>query len=623
VTLPHGGAQTFVIAPSAGYRVSDVLVDGASVGPVTTYTFSAVTANHAIGATFAVDTRTIAASAGPNGDISPSGAVAVPYGGSQTFAITPAAGHHVADVVIDGASVGPVTTYTFSAVTANHAIGATFAVDTRTITASAGSNGGISPSGAVTVLYGSSQTFAITPAAHYHVGDVLVDGASVGAVMTYTFRAVTANHAIRATFAVDTRTITASAGSNGGISPSGAVMVPYGGSQTFTITPAPSYHIEDLIVDGASVGAVTTYTFDDVVANHAIRASFSNEWAITANAEENGSITPSGTIIVGNGRSQTFTIAPAEHHHVADVVVDGASVGPVTTYTFDEVTRSHTIGATFAVDTRIVTANAGAHGNISPSGAVVVPYGGSQAFAMEPASGYHVADVRVDGASVGAPTRYLFSDITASHTIAATFAIGDAPRAVFFGSSTTEGTGASDTAHRWTSLVAACFGWTEVNQGRGGSTMTMLDASGTSAEARWSNDVVARQPDIVVIQYGANDVTELVPLGAPDQPQTFRHATHVVLGGIAGALPSAPVYVVEPQPAIALGAHREPYDAALAEGATAFGLPIVHAGEAFPAGGQYASDQIHLSDAGHSALARYVANRIAEIEGWTMPACTF
>ena len=219
-------------------------------------------------------------------------------------------------------------------------------------------------------------------------------------------------------------------------------------------------------------------------------------------------------------------------------------------------------------------------------------------------------------------TRYTFSDVTASHTIEATFAAGVAPRAVFFGSSTTEGAGASDTAHRWTSLLAACFGWTEVNQGEGGSTMTMIDTSGTSAEARWPDAVVAQNPDIVVVQYGANDVMLGVPIGEPDQPQTFRNATHVVLGGIAAALPSVPIYAIEPQPADSLSANREPYDAALAEGAAAFDLPIVHAGQAFPSG-QYAADVTHLNDAGHSALAEYVAASIAASESWTMPACTF
>ncbi|MFN8586380.1 MAG: hypothetical protein U0704_01160 [Candidatus Eisenbacteria bacterium] len=51
---------------------------------------------------------------------------------------------------------------------------------THTITASAGANGSITPSGAVGVDNGGSQSFTITPAAHYHIADVLVDGVSVG-----------------------------------------------------------------------------------------------------------------------------------------------------------------------------------------------------------------------------------------------------------------------------------------------------------------------------------------------------------------------------------------------------------------------------------------------------------
>ncbi|GAH77647.1 unnamed protein product, partial [marine sediment metagenome] len=49
--------------------------------------------------------------------------------------------------------------------------------------------------------------------------------------------------------------ITASAGANGGITPSGSVNVNYGGSQAFTITPDTGYHIADVLVDGSSVGA--------------------------------------------------------------------------------------------------------------------------------------------------------------------------------------------------------------------------------------------------------------------------------------------------------------------------------------------------------------------------------
>src|SRR5439155_868507 len=217
-----------------------------------------------IAASFAIDTRTITASAGTNGAISPSGAVTVNYGSDQTFTITPDAHYHVADVLVDGESVGAVTTYTFTNVTANHTIAATFAITTHTITASAGGNGSISPSGTVVGNDGANQSFTITPNANYHVADVLVDGVSAGAVTSYTFTSVTANHTIAASFAIDTRTITASAGGNGAISPSGAVTVNYGSDQTFTITPDAHYHVADVLVDGVSVGAVTTYTFTNV-----------------------------------------------------------------------------------------------------------------------------------------------------------------------------------------------------------------------------------------------------------------------------------------------------------------------------------------------------------------------
>ena len=71
-----------------------------------------------------------------------------------------------------------------------------------------------------------------------------------------------------------TNTITATAGPNGSISPSGTVSVQTGGSHTFAITAAGGYNIQDVRVDGTSVGAVSSYTFDNVFANHTITASF-------------------------------------------------------------------------------------------------------------------------------------------------------------------------------------------------------------------------------------------------------------------------------------------------------------------------------------------------------------
>jgi hypothetical protein len=127
---------------------------------------------------------------------------------AKLAAITPAADYHVADVLVDGVSVGAVTSYNFTNVTANHTIAASFAITTFTINASAGANGSITPSGAVVVNSGADQAFTITPAAHAHVADVLVDGVSVGAVTSYNFTSVTANHTIAASFALDSFTLT-------------------------------------------------------------------------------------------------------------------------------------------------------------------------------------------------------------------------------------------------------------------------------------------------------------------------------------------------------------------------------------------------------------------------------
>src|SRR5437899_3108174 len=67
----------------AHYNVADVLVDGVSVGAVTSYTFNSVAANQTIDASFTIDTYTITASAGANGAIAPPGVTTINYGGSQ------------------------------------------------------------------------------------------------------------------------------------------------------------------------------------------------------------------------------------------------------------------------------------------------------------------------------------------------------------------------------------------------------------------------------------------------------------------------------------------------------------------------------------------------------------
>lgn len=70
----------------------------------------------------------------------------------------------------------------------------------HTIKASSDSNGSISPSERVSVRHGRDQSFTITPNKGYEIAKVLIDGKSVGAVESYTFKSVTKNHTIEAIF---------------------------------------------------------------------------------------------------------------------------------------------------------------------------------------------------------------------------------------------------------------------------------------------------------------------------------------------------------------------------------------------------------------------------------------
>lgn len=69
-------------------------------------------------------------------------------------------------------------------------------------------------------------------------------------------------------------TIKATAGAGGSISPSGNVSVREGGDQTFTITPDKGYAVANVKIDGKSIGAVKSYTFENVSSPHTIEAIF-------------------------------------------------------------------------------------------------------------------------------------------------------------------------------------------------------------------------------------------------------------------------------------------------------------------------------------------------------------
>ncbi|TMQ71024.1 MAG: VCBS repeat-containing protein, partial [Candidatus Eisenbacteria bacterium] len=246
-------------------------------------------ADRVIGATFTAVVWTITASAGSGGRISPGGLVPVSYGADQTFTITPLSGYHVVAVRVDGIAVGPVTSYTFLHVTADHTITAGFAVTTHTMTVKVVGVGSVTRSpNLAAYAEGSIVSLKATPGVGWLFDRWSGDTSGTANPVAVT---MSVDRTVTASFRTDW-TITASAGSGGTISPNGPVVVAPGGTQAFVITPDPGYQVADVEVDGASAGAVTGYTFTGVSTDHTIAARFSGtDYALTVGVVGHGRVT--------------------------------------------------------------------------------------------------------------------------------------------------------------------------------------------------------------------------------------------------------------------------------------------------------------------------------------------
>ena len=133
----------------------------------------------------------------------------------------------------------------------------------------------------------------------------------------------------------------------GDVSPEGLCFIP--ASQSVTGS--------DLLLSANEVsGTVAAYKLTaKSTTTHNSSQSTTKSYAITAVAGANGSISPNGSFIVTEGSSKVFTILPNSGYEVADVLVNGKSVGAVASYTFGNVTQAQTISVAFKEKTVEVT----------------------------------------------------------------------------------------------------------------------------------------------------------------------------------------------------------------------------------------------------------------------------
>jgi hypothetical protein len=163
-----------------------------------------------------------------------------------------------------------------------------------------------------------------------------------------------------------------------------------------------------------------------------------------------------------------------------------------------------------------VTASAGAHGAIAPSGTVRVLPGGSASFTITPDAGYAIAAVVVDGVSRGAVASYAFTNVAADHTIAASFATAGDGKILSFRADLANGTGpyaVPGSGSPWVDLTGAHPG-------------TLFDFAGTPSSG-WKGNGTRLAPYRLEFngEEQAGDTRVTVPAGSIPELQTVGPAS--------------------------------------------------------------------------------------------------
>jgi hypothetical protein len=325
-----------------------------------------------------------------------------------------------------------------------------------TINATAGSGGSISPSGAIQVPQNTSKTFTIAPQSG-HRSQVYVDGVDHGAVYSYTFSNVTANHTISAQF-IQTYSITASAGEGGSISPNGYATADLGSTPSYTITAYDCYQIASITIDGGTPltpgGAQYVYTFDPIQNNHTIAATFSlgspthKPVSVSAAIDNNVTFTIDGNnYSVITGESANLCLSVSDHHifQAPQSVLSLYVQSYIPLYRWNIFSNNQYVGSQYCnpmayapsdqtsiqaeynpsgASTYSLSVSSSAGGTIAPNGTVTVCSGGNATFYIAPESGYHLADLLVNGVSVKSSVsnnQYTLSNVSSNTTVYASF----------------------------------------------------------------------------------------------------------------------------------------------------------------------------------------------------------
>ena len=408
----------------------------------------------------------VTATSGEGGAIDPAGTTLVKKGTSKTFNVVPATGYEVANVVVDGIDLGPIAYYTFERVGTDHTISATFQKAQAggeiaifsVLTTVAGEGGAVQPAGQAKVATGETVNVTFVPDEGYQLASVKVNGRKVEVADNTYALTMDQNYAVTADFEV--------------IPDVPQVMF----ENDFESVSGDKFPFHGWTVkaqDTNSTWKQYTYYNWKYEGNDSKHAYITNDWT---GAQDEYLISPVVDLSATRDGVLTFDFAYGEHgiknktftatvevstdggktwnaiwnfqdsytgQQASNYIISGSAEVPVPAeynvagvqFAFRYVHPNEDTTGQLAIDNvklmavetgeaaqkYTIAATAGEGGSITPNGDVSVKEGASQTFAITADNGYEIADVLVDGSSVGAVETYTFDEVKANHTITVSF----------------------------------------------------------------------------------------------------------------------------------------------------------------------------------------------------------
>lgn len=383
----------------------------------------------------AVESYDITATAGEGGTITAEGLadgkVSVTEGESATFTITANDGYEVSDVKVDGTSVGKRTSYTFENVTAAHTIEATFAFANYTAAnpfefpTTKGTTKTLEAEHATTITEACGATewrCEVNSEAWASNGKYInsLNKTSTGAdSVAYAYNApVAGTYKVTVTYRSGSDTNKLAWSEQDGKITAGQVATP--NSKVNNVLQAKTVEF-NMVVTTAGAGTLVftapdgdspqTDKFDIELVKLADEADLTELQTAITNAE---------AILNAADKDKYSAAALVE---LQELVNEGKQLTTASSQADVDAKKAEITAKIADIQTQFtITATAGNGGKIAPTGATNVYKGTSKAFTITPNDGYHVDSLTVDGTAVDVVTEYTFSDVTANHTIAVTFA---------------------------------------------------------------------------------------------------------------------------------------------------------------------------------------------------------